>query len=156
MTDLHCSDSWLRPWRAAHREVLSCCCTWTCPSPSQTSACTVSVDKMTETKMSKVTNGSGLYSLGKSHSLCVRNLEMEVQACIPAPTKQLIWRVGTDLADQFAHVLGVDGIAGGGQSVEFAGLMLHLAGQFVFALRKERKQTTSVRQESDWVSYKQN
>lgn len=91
LVHIHCSDSWLRPWRAAHREAHSCCCTWTCPSPSQTSACTVSVDKMTETKMSKVTNGSGLYSLGKSHSLCARNLEIEVQDCIPALTKQLVW-----------------------------------------------------------------
>lgn len=106
--------------------------------------------------MSKVTNGSGLYSLGKSHSLCVRNLEMEVQACIPAPTKQLIWRVGTDLADQFAHVLGVDGVAGRGQCGELSGLLLHLASQLVFALRTERKPRTRARLESDWATYKPN
>ena len=40
--DLHCSGSWPRPWRAEHQVEQSSGCTWTGPSPSQTSTCIIS------------------------------------------------------------------------------------------------------------------
>lgn len=43
--DLHCSDFWPLTWRAEHQVEQSCCCTLTCPSPSQTWLCTISMGR---------------------------------------------------------------------------------------------------------------